>query len=221
MKLSKGFRYSLIIIFLAVGVYLVVNSFWPKFDHYEELKKDYVILKEKATEDTRVLAEFKEATLKANELKDEEISSLKEDIVKIDRQKDRLSRIDDEKDLKIRELVKEREGLENPREVIINLESLVKVWEDRFWNERADKEASEKAATKWASIAGKNFGKYLNEKKLREAVEKRLEDEIALRKSCEKIVKEGDNVIRSLSLKFNLKNALYTAGGFAFGVIVG
>lgn len=221
MKLSKGFKYSLIIIALIAGVFLIYDFFLMNFDDYEALKTEFTTLKKKATKDTRALAEFKEATLKSHELKDEEIASLKEDIVKVDRQKERLARVDEEKDLRIRELVKERERLKDPEAVIINLESLVTAWEERFWNERADKEESEKAAAKWASIAGKNFGKYLNEKTLREAVEKRLADEIALRKSCEKIVEEGDKVIRSLSLKFNLKNALYTAGGFVVGVIVG
>lgn len=221
MKISKGFKYSLIIIFLVTMAFLAYNAFWVRFDDYRQLKKDYAVLKKKAAVDTRALAEFKEAILKSNELKDEEIASLKEDIVKVDREKERLAWIDDEKDLRIRKLVKERESLKDPKKIIVNLESLVKTWEDRFWNERADKEASEKAATKWASIAGKNFGKYLNEKSLREAVEKRLADEIALRKSCDILVEESDKIIRSLSLKFNLKNILYSAGGFVFGVIVG
>ena len=221
MKLSKGFKYSLIIVFLVTVAFLLYNTFWVKLDDYKQLKKDYAVLKKEAAEDTRVLVELKKATLKSNELKDEEIASLREDIVKIDREKDRLSRIDDKKDLEIRKLVKERESLQDPKKIIINLESQVKSWQDRFWNERADKEASEKAATKWASLAGKNFGKYINEKILREAVEKRLAGEIALRKSSEAIVDEGDKVIRSMGFKLNLKNVLYTAGGFVLGVIVG
>lgn len=220
-KLSKGFKYSLIIIFLVTMAFLVYNTFWVKFDDYKQLKKDYVVLKKEAVKDTRVLAEFKEATLKSNELKDKEIASLKEDIVKIDREKDRLAKIDDEKDLEIRELEKEREVLKDPKKIITNLESQVKTWQDRFWNERSDKEASEKAATKWASLAGKNYGKYLNENTLRLAVEKRLAGEIALRKSSEAIVDEGDKIIRSMGLKFNFKNALYTAGGFVLGLVVG
>lgn len=221
IKLSKGFKYSLIIIFLLTMAFLAYNFLWVTFDDYKQLKKDHVVLKKVAAKDTRVLAELKEATLKSHELKDEEIASLKEDIVKIDRQKDRLSRIDDAKDLEIRKLRKEHEALQDPKKIIANLELQVKSWEGRFWNERSDKEASEKAATRWASIAGKNFGKYINEKILREAVEVRLRDEITLRKSAEAINKSGDKIIRSLSLKFNLKNILYTAGGFVAGVIVG
>ena len=221
MKISKGFKYSLIIIFLLTVVWLIYSTFWVNLDDYKQLKEDYVVLKKEAAEDTRALAEFKKTSLKSNELKDEEIASLKEDIVKVDREKERLSQIDDEKDLEIRRLKKERESLKDPKKIIINLESLVKTWEDRFWNERADKEKSEKAATKWASIAGKNYGKYLNENTLRLAVEKRLADEIALRKSSEAIVDEGDKIIRSMGFKLNLENILYTAGGFVLGVIVG
>lgn len=221
MKLSKGFKYSLIILLLVAGAFLIYDFFWANFDDYEALKTEFVSLKKKSAEDTRALAEFKAETIKAHELKDEKIASLKEDVIKVDKQKERLARVDEAKDLRIRELVKEREGLKDPKAVIINLESLVKAWEERFWNERRDKEESDKAAKKWSAIADLNLRKYLDEKKLREAVEKRLKDEIMLRKVSEAINEEGDKIIRSLSLKFNIKNALYTAGGFVFGVIVG
>ena len=221
MKLSKGFKYSLVVIFFIALAFFVYNFFSIKLDHYNNLKKEYSVLKKKSEKQMLELAGLKEKTLKDNKVKDQKIKVLREELVRVDRQKERLARKDEEKDLKIRKLVEERRRLQEPKEIIINLETQVKEWEERFWNERADKEESEKAARKWAAIADLNLRKYLNEKTLREAVEKKLDDEILLRKAAEEISKEGEKIIRSMSFKLNLKNALCSIGGFVFGVIVG
>lgn len=221
IKLSKGFKYSLIIIFLLTSAYLAFDLLWPKFDYRDELKAKISILEKKAKESAERLAKFKAESLKAQRLKDEKIVELRAEILKVDRIKERLARVDEEKDLKIRKLVAERESLKDPQEVIINLESLVKAWEERFWNERRDKEESEKVARKWAAIADLNLRKYLEEKELREWTEMMVKQERDLRIDYQGLVKEDEKIIRALSLKLNLKNVLYTAGGIAFGLIIG
>ncbi|MBA7556433.1 hypothetical protein ES705_49141 [subsurface metagenome] len=121
----------------------------------------------------------------------------------------------------IHDLKEEGKALTDPTAIAANKNLLAQQWEKRFWDERAEKEKIIKQRNFWASIAFKQYGKYLNEHSIRKGLEKQLSAEEAYDDLAGKTVKEGDKVVRGLSLKLNFKNILYSVVFFGLGYVAG
>ncbi len=194
----------------------------PRSDaKYQKLKGELAAAKEDLKKNKDALVEQTKASDKKNEELEKEIKDLKGENKELDKEIRESEKRDRERAQAIHDIKKEGETLTDPVLIIANRDLLIEQWEARFWNERKEKEKVKKQRNFWASIAFKQYGKYLNEHSIRKNLEKQLSAEEAYDKIAGDTVKEGDKVIRGLSLKLNLKNVLYSAAFFGLGYLLG
>jgi len=153
--------------------------------------------------------------------KDKEISVLKVEISKEEEERTILKRKDEEKDNQIRWLKTELGTLTDKDLIISNLKDQIKAWEERFWNERKDKNKADENIRRWAAVAFKQEYKYLKEK---QAV-KMLLDQMA-RKDRQLEIADKLNInlekkLRGIKVKQTLKDVLYNGLFFLGGYVVG
>lgn len=153
--------------------------------------------------------------------KDEEILTLKTEISKEEKERLVLKKKDEEKDDRIRELKTELGGLTDKDLIISNLKDQIKAWEERFWNERKDKNKADENIRRWAAVAFKQEYKYLKEK---QAV-KMLLDQMARKERqleiADKLNIKLEKKLRGIKVKQTLKDVLYSAGFFLGGYVLG
>lgn len=215
----KPVIFGIVILVLAI---FIVERACPRSDaKYQKLKGELAEAQKQLKESKAALVEKTRATDESTEKLGGEVKELKHQVKKLDGEILKSKKRDEEKAQIIHDLKKEGETLTDPTLIIANKNLLLKVWEDRFWNERAEKEKIIKQRNFWASIAFKQYGKYLNEHSIRLGLEKQLSAEEAYDEIAEETIKEGDKVIRSAGLKLSLKNVLYSAAFFGLGYILG
>ena len=210
---------ALVILVLAI---FIIERACPRSDaKYQKLKGELTEARKQLKESKDALVEKTTATDESTKKLEGKVKDLKDKNKKLDNEILASQKRDKEKAQVIYDLKKKGETLTDPTLIIANKDLLLKEWEDRFWNERAEKDKFKKQRNYWASIAFKQYGKYLNEHSIRKGLEKQLSAEEAYDDLAGKTVKEGDKVIRGLSLKLNLKNILYSATFFGFGYLLG
>ena len=219
MKYIKPVIFGIVILVLAI---FIVERACPRSDaKYQKLKGELAAAQKDLKESKAALVEKTKATDEDTEKKDEEIGELKQKIKALDNEVLASQKRDKERAQAIYDIKKEGETLTDPVLIIANRDLLVKEWRGRFWNERAEKDKIIKQRNYWASIAFKQYGKYLNEHSIRKDLEKQLAAEEAYDDIAERTVKEGDKVIRKAGLKLNFKNILYSAVFFGLGYVTG
>ena len=205
-----------------VLVIFIVERACPRSDaKYQKLKGELAAAQKDLKKSKALLVIHTKVTDKLTEGLEKEVKGLKQEIKGLDKEILESQKRDEEKAQVIYELKEERETLEDPYLIIANQDLLLKTWEERWWNERAEKNLIIKQRNFWASIAFKQYGKYLNERSIRKDLEKQLSAEEAYDDIAEEAVKEGDKVIRGLSLKLNFKNILYSTTFFGLGYLTG
>ena len=219
MKYIKPVIFGIVILVLAI---FIVERACPRSDaKYQELKGELAEANKKLKKSKALLVLHTKVTDKNTEGLEKEVKDLKQKNKELDKKILASQKKDEEKAQAIYDLREEGETLTDPVDIIVNKNLLLKVWEGRFWNERAEKELIIKQRNFWASIAFNQYGKYLNERSIRKGLEKQLSAEEAYDKIAGKTVKEGDKVIRRAGLKLNLKNVLYSATFFGLGYLTG
>jgi len=209
------------LIFLVLAIFILERA-CPRSDaKYQELKGELTEARKQLKESKDALVENTMATDESTKKLEGEVKDLKEKNKKLDKEILESQKRDEKKAQIIYDLKKKGETLTDPTLIITNKNLLLKQWEDRFWNERAEKEKIKKQRNAWASVAFKQYGKYLNEHSIRKGLEKQLSAEEAYDDLAGKTVKEGDKVIRGLSFRLNLKNILYSATFFGLGFLLG
>ena len=207
--------------FLVLAIFIIERA-CPRSDaKYQKLKGELAEAKKELKKSKDLLVLQTKVTDENTEGLEKEVKQLKQDIKNLDKDILESQKRDKEKAQVIHDLKKERETLEDPYLIIANQDLLLKTWEERWWNERKEKEKIIKQRNYWAAIAFKQFKKYQNEHSIRLGLEKQLSAEEAYDDLAGKTVKEGDKVIRSTGLKLNLKNVLYSAAFFGFGYLLG
>jgi len=172
-------------------------------------------------EEKKEVERVSKAKDKNTEKLEEEIQNIK---VKLSKSEDdRKKHIDKDKKLEneIYLLKKQNETLTDSDSLADNWKVLAETWEERFWNERKDKDEVIKQRNWWAAIAFKQFGKYMNEHAIRKSLDKQLALTERNLEISKELNKEQKKTISGIKLKLTLKNVLSTAGGFVVGVIVG
>jgi len=186
-----------------------------------ELKGQLEAYKEETEEKEQALREKLEDKDIQIAKKDEEILTLKTEISKEEEERIVLKRKDEEKDNQIWKLRTELEGLTDKDLIISNLKDQIKAWEDRFWNERKDKNKADENIRRWAAVAFKQEQKYLKEKK---AV-KMLLDQMARKdrqlEIADKLNIKLEKKLRGIKIKQTLKDILYNAAFFLGGYVLG
>lgn len=215
----KPVIFGIVILVLAI---FILERACPRSDaKYQKLKGELSTLRTELAASKKVLVEETKASDENTEELEKGIKELKQKNLKLDKEILESQKRDAEKAQIIHDLKKEGETLTDPTLIIANKDLLLKEWEDRFFNERAEKDKIIKQRNFWASIAFKQYGKYLNEHSIRKGLEKQLAAEEAYDDIAEETVKEGDKVIRRAGLKLNLKNVLYSAAFFGLGYVLG
>ena len=209
------------VVVLVIALIIIERSCPGSDAKLNQLKGEFKAEKEKLAKEKKVLLEEMAKRDEDNQKKDNEIKELKAEISSIDEDRRALKRKDEEKVQIIYELKEERETLTDAKRIIANQDILLKQWEERFWNEREDKEKVIKQRNAWAAVAFRQYRKYLNEHHSRKLLEKQLAGQEALIEVGEEIVKGQDKKITGLNLKFTLANVFYTALGFGLGYITG
>ncbi|MCK4815522.1 hypothetical protein KA005_07115 [bacterium] len=210
-----------VIVFLVLAIFIVERA-CPRSDaKYQELKGELAAAKKNLKESKAALVKKNKATDENTEELEKGIKELKLKNLKLEDEILESQKRDKEKAQAIYDLKEEGETLTDPVLIIANKNLLLKEWEDRFWNERAEKDLIIKQRNFWASIAFKQYGKYLNEHSIRNGLEKQLSAEEAYDDIAEKTIKEGDKVIKRAGLKLNLKNVLYSGAFFGLGYLLG
>ena len=203
-------------------VIFIVERACPRSDaKYQKLKGELVAAQKDLKKSKALLVLHTKVADENTEGLEKGIKELKQEIKKLDKEVLDSQKRDKEKAQIIYELKEERETLKDPYLIIANQDLLLETWEGRWWNEREEKEKIIKQRNFWASIAFKQYGKYLNERSIRKDLEEQLSAEEAYDDIAEEAVKEGDKVIRGLSLKLNFKNILYSATFFGLGYLLG
>ena len=219
MKYIKPVIFGIVILVLAI---FIIERACPRSDaKYQKLKGELTEARKDLKESKDALVEQTRASDKDTEKKDGEIGELKQKIKKLDKEVLESQKRDNEIAQAIYDTKKEGETLTDPVAIIANRNLLIKVWEERFWNERAEKKKVEKQRNFWASIAFKQHYKYVGEHSIRKDLEKQLLAEEAYDEIAADTVKEGDKVIRRAGLKLNFKNVLYSAVFFGLGYVTG
>jgi len=209
------------LIFLVLAIFILERA-CPRSDaKYQELKGELTEARKQLKDSKDALVEKTTATDESTKKLEKGIKELKQKNLKLDKEIVASKKRDEERAQAIYDIKKEGETLTDPVLIIANRNLLIEQWEARFWNERAEKEKIIKQRNFWASIAFKQYGKYLNEHSIRKGLEKQLSAEEAYDDLAGKTVKEGDKVIRSAGLKLNLKNVLYSAAFFGLGYLLG
>lgn len=209
------------VVVLVIALIIIERSCPGTDAKLNQLKGEFKTYKEKIAEDKEALLKEMKKKDEDNLKKDNEIKELKAEISSIDEDRRALKKKDEEKVQVIYELKKERETLEDPHLIIANQNLLLEQWEERFWNEREDKNKVIEQRNAWAAVAFKQYGKYLNERSMRKGFEDQLAGQEGLTEVGEEIVKGQDKKITGLNLKFTLANVFYTALGFGFGYMTG
>lgn len=205
-----------------VLVIFIVERACPRSDaKYQKLKGELVAARKDLKKSKALLVLHTKVTDENTEGLEKGIKELKQEIKKLDKEVLDSQKRDKEKAQVIYELKEERETLKDPYLIIANQDLLLETWEDRWWNEREEKEKIIKQRNFWASIAFKQYGKYQNEHSIRKGLEEQLSAEETYDDLAGDTVKEGDKVIRGLSLKLNFKNILYSATFFGLGYLLG
>jgi len=215
----KPVIFGIVILVLAI---FILERACPRSDaKYQKLKGELTEARKDLKKSKALLVIHAKVTDKLTEGLEKEVKELKQEIKGLGKEILESQKRDKEKAQAIHDIKKEGETLTDPVLIIANRDLLAKGWEDRFWNERAEKELIIKQRNFWASIAFKQYGKYLNEKSIRKGLEKQLSAEEAYDDIAEKTVSEGDKVIRKAGLKLNFKNVLYSAVFFGLGYVTG
>ena len=219
MKYIKPVIFGIVILVLAI---FIIERACPRSDaKYQELKGELAAAQKDLKKNKDLLALRTKVSDKLNEGLEKEVKELKQEIKGLDKEVLESQKRDREKAQAIYDIKKEGETLTDPVLIIANRNLLIKVWEERFWNERAEKDKIIKQRNFWASIAFKQYGKYLNEHSIRKALEKQLSAEEAYDEIAADTVKEADKQIRKAGLKLNFKNVLYSAVFFGLGYVTG
>jgi len=207
--------------FLVLAIFIVERA-CPRPDaKYQKLKGELAEANKELKKSKGLLVLRIKVGDKKNEVLEKEVKELKQANLKLEDEILESQKRDKEKAQVIHDLKKEGETLTDPTLIIANKNLLLKEWEDRFWNEREEKEKIIKQRNFWAGIAFKQYGKYLNEKSIRRGLEEQLSAEEAYDKIAVDTVKEGDKVIRSAGLKLSFKNVLYSLAFFGLGYVTG
>ena len=219
MKYIKPVIFGIVILVLAI---FIIERACPRSDaKYQELKGELAAAQKDLKKNKDLLALRTKVSDKKNEVLETEVKELKQEIKKLDKEVLESQKRDKEIAQAIYDTKKEGETLTDPVTIIANRNLLAHYWEARFWNEREEKDKIIKQRNFWASIAFKQYGKYLNEHSIRRTLEKQLTAEEAYDDIAEETVKGGDKVIRGLRLKLNFKNILYSATLFGLGYVTG
>jgi len=215
----KPVIFGIVILVLAI---FIVERACPRSDaRYQKLKGELAAAKKELKKSKDVLVEKTKATDENTEQLEKGIKELKQENLKLDKEILESQKRDEEKAQIIYDLKKEGETLTDPTLIIANKDLLLKQWEDRFFNERAEKDKIIKQRNFWASIAFKQYEKYLNEHSIRKGLEEQLAAEEAYDEIAEETGKEADKLIRKAGLKLSLKNILYSAVFFGLGYVAG
>jgi len=209
------------IVILVLAIFIIERA-CPRSDaKYQKLKGELVEARKDLKKSKDLLVLHTKVTDKNTEGLEKEVKELKQKNKKLDEEILESQKRDKEKAQAIHDIKKEGETLTDPVLIIANRDLLVKQWEERFWNERAEKKKIIKQRNFWAAAYFKEHKKYLNEHSIRKGLDKQLSAEEAYDDIAEETVKEGDKVIRGLSLKLNFKNILYSATFFGLGYVLG
>ena len=215
----KPVIFGIVILVLAI---FIVERACPRSDaKYQKLKGELAEAQKALKESKAALVEKTKATDKNTEELKIEVEKLKEKNKKLDEKILESQKRDEEKAQAIYDIKKEGETLTDPVLIIANRDLLVKQWEDRFWNERKEKDLIIKQRNFWAAAYFKEHKRYLNEHSVRKGLDKQLSAEEAYDEIAGETVKEGDKVIRRAGLKLNFKNVLYSAAFFGLGYVLG
>lgn len=208
-------------VFIVLAIFIVERA-CPRSDaKYQKLKGELAEARKDLKKSKALLVIHTKVTDENTEGLEKEVKELKQEVKKLDKDILESKKRDEEKAQVIYDLKKERETLEDPYLIIANQDLLLKTWEERWWNEREEKNKIIKQRNFWASIAFKQFKKYQNEHSIRLGLEKQLSAEEAYDKIAGETIDEGDKVMRKVGLKLNLKNVLYSAAFFGLGYVLG
>lgn len=209
------------IVFLVLTIFIVERA-CPRSDaKYQKLKGELAEAQKQLKKNKDLLVLRIKVSDKINEGLEKGIKELEEKNIKLDKEIRESQKRDEESAQVIYDLKEEAKTLADPAAIIANKDLLLKEWEARFWNERAEKGKVEKQRNYWASIAFKQYGKYQNEHSIRKDLEKQLSAEEAYDNLAGETINEGDKVIKGLSFKLNFKNILYSATFFGLGYLLG
>lgn len=152
---------------------------------------------------------------------EKEIQEIKVESAKIDKKRIELIATDREKADEIYMLKEQAKYLTDPDSIADNWRVQAETWEERFWNEREDKDLIITQRNYWSTMYFKANQKYINENTIRKQLVKQLaKTERSLEISGQLNVKQKKQ-ISGIKLKLTVKNILYTGGGFLLGVVVG
>lgn len=209
------------IVFLVLAIFIIERA-CPRSDaKYQKLKGELAAAKKDLKKSKALLVIHTKVADENTAGLEGEVKDLREKNKKLDGEILESKKRDREKAQDIYDTKKAGETLTDPVAIAANKDLLAQHWEDRFWNERAEKDKFEKQRNFWASIAFKQHGKYLNEKSIRKGLDEQLSAEEAYDDLAGKTVKEGDKVIRKAGLRLNFKNILYSATFFGLGYLLG
>lgn len=150
---------------------------------------------------------------------EEEIQDIKLKLSKSDEKRKEYIETDREKADEIYLLKEQAERLTDPDSIADNWKIQAETWESRFWNERKDKDEVIKQRNWWAATAFKQYNKYLNEHTIRKSLDKQLAITERNLETSNELNTRYKKKISGFKLKMNVKNVLYTVGGFVVGVI--
>lgn len=215
----KPVIFGIVILVLAI---FILERACPRFDaKYQKLKGELSEAKKELKKSKDALVEKTKETDENTKDLEKGIKELKQTNLKLENEILESQKRDAEKAQIIYDLKKERETLTDPNLIIANQDLLLKTWEDRWWNEKQEKEKIIKQRNFWAAAWFKEHEKYLNEHSIRKGLDKQLSAEEAYDDLAGKTVNEGDKVIRRAGLKLNFKNVLYSAAFFGLGYLLG
>ncbi len=209
------------IIILVLAIFIAERA-CPRSDaKYQKLKGELAAAQKDLKESKAALVEETTAADENTAELEKGIKELRNKNLKLGEEILASQKRDKERAQAIYDIKKEGETLTDPVLIIANRNLIIKVWEKRFWNERAEKDKIIKQRNFWASIAFKQYGKYLNEHSIRKGLEEQLSAEEAYDNIAGETINEGDKVIRRTGLKLNFKNILYSATFFGLGYLLG
>lgn len=186
-----------------------------------ELKGQLLLSESERKEEKKETERVKQKGDAENAKLEEEIQEIKIESAKIDEARKELIATDREKADEIYMLKEQAKHLTDPSSITDNWRVQAETWEERFWNERKDKELIIIQRNYWSTTYFKANQKYINENKIRKQLEVQLfKTERSLEISKELNVKQKRK-ISGIRLKLTVKNVLYTGGGFLLGVVVG
>lgn len=217
----KHLKLIIIIIVALLFSIVLIERVCSSGETYIELRTAYEVEKKKVIEG-KAAAE-KEKRIKKEEIakKDKEITAIKDKISAINEDRIELTRVDSERAKEIKKLKEERTILKSKDLIIANQDTLIKSWESRFWNERADKNKIIKQRDFWSTAYFKEHHNYLIEKEIRKSFEKQLAAQESLSSLGESIIVEGEKQVRGLSFRFSAANVLWTGVGIGIGYLIG